>query len=136
MKAIKVSAPNSAAIEAALHQSNGRADTHTYTDFAEIADLAATAERELLRIVGAKKDLPGAIFVSTSGTAVANAYKYSRQATRVTLERRATGWFLTDVEATQIYSDGGRERLSLTAAQREAAIARFCAQFTVIQPAQ
>jgi len=48
---------------------------------------------------------------------VKNAYKYSRDATRITLVRKAGGWYLVETASAVIYQAGGKKILSLTSDQ-------------------
>jgi hypothetical protein len=117
MKEIKIILEKAQKIEDALREINLRSTAHTYTSFADIEALIVDAEKRLTNLLVAKKHFPGAVFVATSGGSVANAYKYSRDATSVTLMRKASGWFLTDAVSTVIYKEGGKKSLRLTAAQ-------------------
>ena len=117
MKEIKITQSNSKKIEAALREINLKSTAHTYTSFDQIEALIVDAESRLTNLIGAKKNFVGAVFDATSGSAVPNSYKYSREATRVTLTRKAGGWYLTAVVSTKIYKDGGKKTLRLTAAQ-------------------
>ena len=117
MKEIKITQSNSKKIELALANENGKSTAHTYTQFDEIEALIVDAETRLTNLIGAKKYFVGAIFDAISGYAVGNAYKYSREATRVTLTRKGSGWFLTDVVSTVIYKDAGKKILRLTCDQ-------------------
>ena len=117
MKEIKITQSNSKKIEEALRKINLRSTAHTFVNFAQIEELIVDAEKRLTNLLGAKKHFLGAIFDATSGAAVANSYKYSREATRVTLTRKPTGWYLVDAVSTIIYKDGGKKTLRLTAAQ-------------------
>jgi len=51
------------------------------------------------------------------GFGVCNSYKYSRDATRITLVRKAGGWYLIDAVSTVIYKEGGKKILRLTESQ-------------------
>jgi hypothetical protein len=117
MKEIKITQANAQKIEAVLREINLKSTAHTYTSFDEIEALVVDAESRLINLLSAKKHFPGAIFDATSGFAVPNSYKYSRDATCVTLIRKPTGWFLTDAVSTKIYKDGGKKILRLTEAQ-------------------
>jgi len=117
MKEIKITQSNAKKIETALREINLKSTAHTYTNFDEIEALIVDAETRLVNLLGAKKNFAGAIFDAISGYAVGNAYKYSREATRVTLTRKLTGWYLVDAVSTIIYKDGGKKCLRLTAAQ-------------------
>jgi hypothetical protein len=117
MKEIKIILANAQKIEGALRAANLKSTAHTYTSFADIEALIVDAEKRLTNLLIAKKHFPGAIFNATSGASVPNAYKYSRDATSVTLMRKASGWFLTDVFSTLVYKEGGKKTIRLTAAQ-------------------
>jgi len=117
MKEIKITQSNSKKIEAALREINLRSTAHTYTQFVQIEALVEDAETRLVNLLGAKKHFVNARFDATSGFAVGNSYKYSRDATRVTLTRKLTGWFLTDAVSTIIYKHGGKKTLRLTESQ-------------------
>jgi len=117
MKEIKITQSNSKKIEAALREINLKSTAHTYTQFVQIEALIVDAETRLVNLLGAKKYFVGARFNATSGYAVGNAYKYSRDATCVTLTRKLTGWYLVDAVSTKVYKDGGKKILRLTAAQ-------------------
>jgi len=117
MKEIKITQSNSKKIEAALREINLKSTAHTYTSFDQIEALIVDAEKRLTNLLVAKKNFVNAIFDATSGAAVANAYKYSREATRVTLTRKPTGWYLATVASTVIYKDAGKKSLKLTCDQ-------------------
>jgi len=117
MKEIKITQSNSKKIEAALREINLKSTAHTYVRFDQIEALVADAESRLTALLKSKKHFPGAIFDATSGFGVCNSYKYSRDATCVTLTRKLTGWFLTDAISTKVYKDAGKKSLKLTVAQ-------------------
>ena len=117
MKEIKITLANAQKIEEALRKINLRSTAHTYVNFSQIEALVEDVESRLTNLLGAKKHFLGAIFDAASGFAVGNSYKYSREATRVTLTRKGSGWFLTDVVSTVIYKDAGKKILRLTCDQ-------------------
>jgi len=117
MKEIKITLANAQKIEAVLRAINLKSTAHTYTSIADIESLVVDAESRLVNLLGAKKHFPGAIFDATSGGAVANAYKYSRDATRVTLTRKSSEWYLVAAVSTIIYKEGGKKTLRLTESQ-------------------
>ena len=135
MKAIKVTTENHPAISSALLACSGKATAHTYTAASEIAAIADAAERNLIDLLGAKKFAIGAVVSATSGKAVSNAYCRRsfgpRVATRIVLERRSTGWFLTLVVRDDIYQSGGGSTLTLTAGQDERAVKVLREQYRV-----
>ena len=62
---------------------------------------------------------------------------YWRAATRVTMIRRASGWFLTSVERTEVGQQGGGPGvLTLTAEQDAIAVKRTRAQYRIAPVAQ
>ncbi|MEI6793897.1 MAG: hypothetical protein WCL05_01510 [Verrucomicrobiota bacterium] len=130
---IKITIENKAAIEAALKAVNGRAESHAYTTWGELAGLATDAETRLAALL-AKKDWQGARLTATSGDKVPSAYKYSRSATHVEIERGASAWFLTYVSAGRIYASGGGAHLTLTAAQDAEAVTRLRARYHIARP--
>ena len=128
MKSIKISPENSLAIVAALKAVNGRADRHAFTTFNEVADLVTQANSSLAKTLLPKSEHKGARVKAVSGVAVSNAYAkkgFFRAATSVILERRSTGWFITAIVPATVNKSGGWQRLVLTPAQKELAMARF-----------
>lgn len=135
MKPIRITHTNRALIEAALLAANGRAEEHCYTFAHQVERQTQYAEAKLTALNVPKREWAGASFSVTSGAPVSNAYgkkTSTRRATRLTVERRATGWFLTNVECVDIYQKGGAPvRLTLTAPQSRIATLAFQAQFEV-----
>jgi len=133
MKTIKICVKNSAAIEAALARVNGRASVHSYTTYGEIAKIAERSEARIVEWLGAKWRAVGAGVVSCSSTAVAASYSgFRRAATSVTLECRATGWFLNAVVRVDVtQAGGGADRLFLSRGQADRATARLNDQFRI-----
>ncbi len=131
IKAIKIIPDNFAAIVAALSAVNGKAAEHCYTRADEIEALAKYAENRLEHFGLPKAERPGANLYATSGAAVPNAYKYSRKATYIVLERKGAGWYLTEVLPSNVFKEGGDRRLRLTKAQDERAVATLRKQYSV-----
>jgi len=123
MKMIKIAKENAKSIEKALGEVNGRATAHTFTTFSEIEKVAMNFEKSLSILL--KKDRNGAKFVAYSGESVSNSYDYGRKATKVTIEKRSTGFFLIDVSSETIHQNGRKSELLLTPAQDLAAISLF-----------
>jgi len=117
MKEIKIILANSQKIEAVLREINLKSTAHTYVRFDDIESLVEDAEKRLTNLLVAKKYFIGAIFDATSGFAVPNSYKYSRDATSVTLTRKSSDWYLVDAVSTTIYKQGGKKTLRLTESQ-------------------
>jgi hypothetical protein len=66
-----------------------------------------------------------------SGGNVPNAYKYSRIVNTYTIERKSSDWFLIDARRDEVWGNASKDRLSLPPAQRDIAVAKFTAQFSV-----
>ncbi len=94
------------AIEKALAAVNHCATAHAYTDAYEIISIAERAEKRLAALGLTKGARQGAQAYETSGSAVAKSYKYPRTATRVSVTRGASAWFVTDVHSELIWADG------------------------------
>lgn len=131
MKPIKINADNAVAIERALAEINGRSTAHAYTSIAEIIAIASTAEKRLETLGISKKDRPGVCVCSISGGRVANTYKYPRQATRVTIERKCAAWYLINVAACTVYKEGGSTTLMLTPTHDAAAVHALRSEYSV-----
>ena len=117
-------------ISAALAAVNGTAVDHTY-NASDIVSLAEGAEAFAIRLFSNKKQAVGARYRAESGSDVANAYKYSRISTVVTLERCATGWFLIGVSRGTIWGSGGSQQLILNETQDAFAVAKARSRYTV-----
>ena len=134
MKEIKITQANAQKIEAVLREINLKSTAHTYTRFDQIEALVEDAESRLTGLLKSKKHFTGAIFDASSGVSVPSSYKYSRDATRVTLVRKGSGWYLADAVSAVIYHAGGKKILSLTAAQDVIACQTVRTNYYSIQP--
>ena len=133
MKPIKITDSNKSAIEQLLREINGKLSAHVFSDYSEISNLATDAERKLARLLGLKKYYKGAKLSATSGSPMPNAYKYSRTATKITIERRSSAWYIVAAHREVIYpNDGGSENLILTTDQDSVAIAKLRSQYGVM----
>jgi hypothetical protein len=112
------------AIAAALAAANGRAVTHTYTRAASIRDIALAAEARFEQLGIPKAQRAGASVVAISGDKLPSAYKYTPTRTRIVLTRRASAWYLTDVQAGELYHTPS-VWMTLTPAQDDAAVAHL-----------
>ena len=122
MNNIKFDIKNAAKINALLGEVNGRASDHTYREF---GDFKTEAERFISKIetlLGGKKYCVGAKFSIESGGSVKSAYKYTRIGTRISLECRASGWFVTSIERAHIWARGGECKIVLTQAHHDQAV--------------
>ena len=126
MKPIKIIADNYAAIENALRAVNGKADTHTYTSAISIMEIVSTAENKLAKLGISKKERKGAIYRSSSGSKLPNAYKYTARATMAVVKRNTAGWTLDHVSPVNLHPNSTpAEYLILTAKQDEMAVANL-----------
>ena len=130
MKPIKITYENIPALDAALAKVNGNATAHTATG-TDVYLLECWADNQVKDLVGNKKDMPGAMARFRSGSALPNAYKYSRKVTRITIYRKAKDWWLTNVVADDARNDAGDMRVVLTEAQDSIAKAKFSRQYEV-----
>ena len=127
---IKIVEANRTKIHALLGEINGKSVSHTAGQ-QNIFDLAASSELQLEKYDIAKKDRSGATASGMSGGNVPSAYKYSRIINDYTIERGSSDWFLIAVSKYANYGNSAKPRLSLTPAQRDIAVSKFTAQFSV-----
>ena len=127
---IKIVEANRRAINILLGEINGKSLAHTAHD-KHIFELAELMEMRLEKFGIAKKDRSGAQASGMSGGDVPTAYKYSRIINTYTIERGSTDWFLIAANKIDNWGNAGKDKLSLTVAQRDIAISKFTAQFSV-----
>ena len=127
---IKIVEANRVAINALLDKINSKSYSHT-AFHKHIFDLAESSEVRLDKFSIAKKDRSGAIASGMSGGNVPTAYKYSRIVNTYTIERGSAAWFLVSIEKFQNWGNASKDQLSLTPAQRDIAVSKFTAQFSV-----
>jgi len=127
---VKIVEANRRAINITLGEINGKAVSHTAHD-KHIFELAELMEMKLEKFSIAKKDRAGAKASGMSGGNVPTAYKYSRIVNTYLIERGATDWYLIDAECIGVWGSASKDRLSLTPAQRDIAVSKFTAQFSV-----
>ena len=127
---IKIVEANRPKIYALLNEINGKSVSHT-ASAQNIFNLAELMEIQLMKLNIAKKDRKGAIAYGMSGGDVPNAYKYSRIVTAYGIERGASDWFLVYAKRDETYGNAAKPRLSLTTVQRDIAVSKFTAQFSV-----
>lgn len=133
MRALKITASNAGAIEALLVAVNGKATAHTFTRYAEVAEVAEVAEARVMALLGAKSAMRGAQMVATSSGPVAALYKHWRKATKIIIERRASGWWLIEAREWSLgYRDGGVRAVRLTAMQDAVAILKLQSQYALL----
>ena len=127
---IKIVEANRRAINVLLGEINGKSVSHTAHD-KHIFELAELMEMRLEKFGIAKKDRSGAKASGMSGGDVPNAYKYSRIVNAYTIERKSSDWFLIDARRDEVWGNASKDKLSLTVAQRDIAVSKFTAQFSV-----
>lgn len=127
---IKITEANRVAINALLDKINGKSYSHT-AFHKHIFDLAESSELQLDKFDIAKKDRSGATASGMSGGNVPTAYKYSRIVNTYTIKRGASAWFLVSIDKFQNWGNASKNQLSLTPAQRDIAVSKFTAQFSV-----
>ena len=127
---IKVVESNRTAINIMLGEINGKSLAHT-AHASHIFELAELMEMRLEKFSIPKKDRAGAKASGMSGGNVPNAYKYSRIVNIYTIERKSSDWFLIDTQRDEVWGNASKDRLSLTPAQRDIAVSKFTAQFSV-----
>lgn len=133
---IKITCDNAEKIETALAAANGGATAHTYTQYADLARLAANAEVKLDGLGIPKSMRAGAGVFAVWGERVPTAYKYSCNATSARLVRRASGWYLDSASATTLQKEGGKVDLLLTGTQDERAVAQFRKAYIILKGEQ
>ena len=127
---IKIVEANRRAINLMLGEINGKSLSHTAND-KHIFELAELMEMRLEKFGIAKKDRAGAKASGMSGGNVPTAYKYSRIVNSYTIERKSSDWFLIDAQRDEVWGNASKDHLSLTPDQRDIAVSKFTAQFTV-----
>jgi len=127
---IKIVEANRRAINILLGEINGKSLAHTAHD-KHVFELAELMEMKLEKFSIAKKDRSGATASGLSGGSVPTAYKYSRIINDYTIKRGASAWFLISATKTETWGNADKDRLSLTVAQRDIAVSKFTAQFSV-----
>lgn len=133
MKAIQISEKNFAAIDLALAAVNKDARGHTFSKATELQAIADRFEVKLLKLIGTKKNMPGAKVRCCSGEPVAKSYSYSRIGTQVLLTRGAHAWFLTTADRASLDQRGGKCEIILTPTQSEIATRHFQRGFLVAE---
>jgi len=127
---IKITEANRLKIHALLEKINGKSIAHT-ASAQNIFDLAEVMEVRLNKFSIAKKDRSGATACGMSGGNVPTAYKYNRIVNSYHIERGSADWFLIAVNKFQNWGNASKDQLSLTPAQRDIAVSKFTAQFSV-----
>lgn len=132
-----VSAKNADKITSILASVNGRASTWTIDHGGVVIALAKKFEEDLAERGLPKKHQRGARVAYVPAGPGTKAYKYYAISTRLTLERRAGGWALTDVKRVSVTpTEGERVSFTLTPAQAEKITAHALRGCRVTPPAE
>jgi hypothetical protein len=133
---MKINLKNDTKINAALRAINGRSSSFCYTDAYQIRALATRADALLAERGVYKKHANGSKLEARMAGPTANRYKYSANATAVTLIRTSGAWFMTDVEMETVYPRS-KEWFALTVQPDAGAdiIARAMNNITITQEA-
>ncbi len=133
MEPILITAENAAKLEAVLAKANGKYTEHVFCSFIHLKDIAEYAEQRVDALLRRATYYSGARVMRTSGRPVSENYGAdTRGATRIEIERRDGGWYLTDVEGVTIGREGGITTLLLTSRQAKVARELFEARFDVL----
>ena len=127
---IKIVEANRHAINILLGETNGKSLAHTAHD-KHIFELAESMELRLDKFSIAKKDRAGAKASGMSGGNVPTAYKYSRIVNWYEISRGSSDLFFIAANKVENYCNASKDKLSLTVAQRDIAVSKFTAQFSV-----
>ena len=117
---IKITPENKDKIEKVLREVNGKAVEHTITRYGELQHIADRAIDKIYNVLRNKATCKGARLHYTSGLAVANSYRYSRKATRVTIVFNGKlEAFLYSACSVGIYTEAGKKYYTYTEEQKE-----------------
>ena len=97
MKPIKINASNAGKLNAAIALIEGKASARTL-NADDLAYIAEKSEAKTALSYLTKQQMTGARVTYRMGLSLPNAYKYRPEYTSVTIERRASGWFLVDAK--------------------------------------
>jgi hypothetical protein len=121
---------NNEVINAELDKVNGKASSFTIASALEVEKIAARAEKKLELLPKAMRK--GAVVRYRPAGPSANSYKYAAKSTRITIERGASGWFLTGVESAEVQPKRSENFvISITDAQADEIKARAIAPFFI-----
>jgi hypothetical protein len=122
MKPIKFLESNAGKINTILAGVNGPAVGHVYYSYQDFAGRAARKILAAKDLVGGDSYTVGIKISIESGVPVSKSYKYVRIGTRLTLERRASGWFITEISRCNIWPSGGQSMIIMTPEHHDRAV--------------
>ena len=132
MKPIKITIANNAVLNAALDAVNGKAQTFTIRNGAEVVAIAKEFESMLDMLP--KDQRKGASASYKPAGPSANSYKYSAKSTRILLERRSSDWWLVGVIASTVEPKRPAQKsIQITRAQADEIATRALAKFSIKQ---
>lgn len=129
-KQIKIAASSLEKIKALVASMHGKSTAHTFSA-EDILVLAATAERKLEAFGLTKAEMVGARISFYSGDEVPNSYKWTREGSVISIERRSTGWFIMALAGISLHKKPAKDAVVLTAAQDDAVVRRIRQQYAV-----
>jgi hypothetical protein len=99
----------------------------------DILNLAESSEKQCLEYLN-KSDIVGAQVYKQSGYKLRNSYKYPRIINEITILRRSTGWFITDITNIRVYrNDYHKSVLHFTPRQSDLATNKFQSTYRVLK---
>ena len=125
-KPVQIKPENGPEIKARLDDVNGRATSFTVSTFAAVAEIAQLAEERIKVLTVSSR--PGVRATYTPAGPWARAYRYASASTRLCLERRRSGWVLTDVQRTEVYARTPKKLLLSVTPKQAAEITRRALQ--------
>ena len=103
---INVDASDPTSLIKALAEVNGKAKTHTFCHW-ELSGRCNALETRLEEAGIAKSDRRGCTATLISGYKLPNSFKYPVIRTKATVERFASGWFVTNLERLENHHNQG-----------------------------
>lgn len=132
MKPIRITADNVGALDKAIRDAEGNATARTMSAGDCIAAVGEAAEHPAMRWLP-QKEQEGARALYEQSTNIASSCNGVPYATRIIIERRATGWFLIKVERWGCRKkQPGGITLCLTEQQSAQATRRFRATYITV----
>lgn len=128
---INIDTKNSAKINAELEKLNGKAESFTITTTDEVVKIAAKAEKQLEALPKAMRK--GAVVYFTPAGPTARSYKYAVKTTKLSMQRGASGWFLTGISTVHVSPTRSEHMMiKISKAQAEEIQRRAIETFTVV----
>mgnify|MGYP001046682676 CR=1 FL=1 len=133
MKPIKISSENRDQINAALLAVNGRAKSLTVSAWWQVEQVAEKAENALAILPKAERRGARAAYIPEGPK---SAYKYAATSTRLTIARKAGGWYLEKAERVDLWPRKPEMlKVIITPEQRNEICRQAVSDFVVMQGA-